>query len=156
MKRLLTIEYDFDFEVIGISSYARDYRLCWGINNKLELSLERAKDITADEDKQEPSSFDEELIMNQRGPESAFAFSQFSYVDEEKGISFQLINNRCDTGRLLPEQKQADFLMLVKGLERDRGKANIIRALRTIPMVVTAFSIDVNKLKSKHNLITID
>lgn len=40
-KFQLQIDYDFDFRLIGISCHARDYRLCWALNNHLEIQLEK-------------------------------------------------------------------------------------------------------------------
>ena len=41
MKYHLEEEYEYDFDLYGISSHEKDYRICWAINNSLGLSLER-------------------------------------------------------------------------------------------------------------------
>ena len=43
-KHKLVWEDDYDFDLIGICSSNSDYRLCWGVNNALDLKLERAED----------------------------------------------------------------------------------------------------------------
>ena len=39
MKYTLEEEYEYDFRLIGISCHEKDYRICWGLNNRLHLSL---------------------------------------------------------------------------------------------------------------------
>ena len=41
-KHTLTLECEYDFEMIGICSHHSDYRLVWGINSVLNLNLEKA------------------------------------------------------------------------------------------------------------------
>ena len=45
MKYHLEEEYEYDFDLYGISSHEKDYRICWAINNSLGLSLERTGDV---------------------------------------------------------------------------------------------------------------
>jgi len=42
-KRLhkLAVEPDYRFFLIGISSHENDYHLCWAINQKLNLNLQK-------------------------------------------------------------------------------------------------------------------
>ena len=44
MKYHLEEEYEYDFELFGISTHEKDYRLCWAINNSLKISLERTSE----------------------------------------------------------------------------------------------------------------
>ena len=41
-KYTLSVDYEYNYEMIGICSHHNDYRLVWGINNVLDLSLEKA------------------------------------------------------------------------------------------------------------------
>ena len=44
-KQLLTVEYDFNFLLIGLCCVSKDYRVCYEINNKLGLILKKVDDI---------------------------------------------------------------------------------------------------------------
>src|SRR5690606_19145068 len=45
-KRKLVIEYEFDFDVYGIISSAKGYRLAWELNQHLGVHLVKEPDIT--------------------------------------------------------------------------------------------------------------
>ena len=67
MKYHLEEEYEYDFELFGISTHEKDYRLCWAINNSLNISLER-------------SSEDVELIF----PHQEKKMEDFLYLNSNK------------------------------------------------------------------------
>lgn len=136
-KFQLDVDYDFDFRLIGISCHARDYRLCWALNNHLEIQLEKVHRENASSG----------LKKNGIAIESIY-----SYFDEENHATFQLLYNKHNNNLLLPEQKLADFLLIIDQLN-DEYFENILKKIKEIDLVNTAFVIDVNTLKSKENLI---
>ena len=44
-KAKLLVEPTFDFELLGIVSPIRDYRMAWLVNKELELNLVKADDL---------------------------------------------------------------------------------------------------------------
>jgi hypothetical protein len=136
-KFQLEVDYDFDFRLIGISCHARDYRLCWALNNHLEIQLEKVHRENASSG----------LKKNGIAIESIY-----SYFDEENHAAYQLLYNKHNNNLLLPEQKLADFLLIIDQLN-DEHFENILKKIKEIDIVNTAFVIDVNTLKSKENLI---
>ncbi len=137
MKYILEEEYDYDFQLIGISCHAKDYRLSWAINYQLGFRLEKQE---------------KDLEILSDNPFEGSAHSLYAYYEEEDHHEYYLIGNRDGSGYLIPEQRQADFVIMIKSsLPVDLD--DIIARLRKIDLVLTAFSIDVEKLKSKKNLI---
>lgn len=136
-KFQLQVDYDFDFRLIGISCHARDYRLCWALNNHLEIQLEKVHRENASSG----------LKKNGIAIESIY-----SYYDEENHSAYQLLYNKHNNNLLLPEQKLADFLLIIDQLN-DEHFENILKKIKEIDLVNMAFIIDVNTLKSKENLI---
>ena len=136
-KFQLQVDYDFDFRLIGISCHSRDYRLCWALNNHLEIQLEKVH--------RENASIG--LKKNGIAIESIY-----SYYDEENHSTYQLLYNKHNNNLLLPEQKLADFLLIIDQIN-DEHLENIVKKIKEINLVNTAFVIDVNTLKSKENLI---
>ena len=137
MKYVLEEEYDYDFKLIGISCHDKDYRLCWAINQKLKFNLEKE---------------DKDLEILSDNPFEGSSHSMYSYFDEEDQNEFFLIGNRDGTGYLIPEQRQADFVLLVKeALPSDLTP--MVDKLKEIELILTAFNISVDALKSKKNLI---
>ena len=136
-KYTLEIEYDYDFVLIGISSHEKDYRICWAINNKLQLDLIKTEPLEIKDKKQDELSH----------------FSLFSFERPDEFMEYFIIANRSEKGLLIPEQKQMDYFFIIRGEIENDAVMEIIRQIKEINLVQTAFRIDVSSLKSKQNLI---
>lgn len=134
-KLTLEIEEDYDFELIGICSHVKDYRLSWEINKVLGFDLVK----------------DENLELTFRGEKQNFSF--FSFLDDENLTEYYLINNRSESGILIPEEKKADYFLLIKGVLRGGEKESLISEIGSIKNVLTTYDIEVEELKSKNNLL---
>jgi len=143
-KQLLHVDYDYDFLLIGICSHAKDYRLCWEINNILGIKLERENEMTLNPD----------TSVGAGTPSSELnAYSLYFYEDEENNNYFHVISNKSSNETLITEQKQVDYFLRIKGNINPGYPGDIIKKLRSISIVLTAYEIDPNKLKSKHRLL---
>jgi hypothetical protein len=96
-------------------------------------------------------------------------FSQFEYSDTTDHSDFYLITNRCipeagkakpedlfpteDSLKLVPEMKQADYLLLIYGQMNGIDIKVLEEKLSALSMVQAAWKQDVEKLRSKHNLL---
>lgn len=136
-KFQLDVEYDYDFDLIGISCHAPDYRLCWSLNQKLGLKLaKKENDLDNKPKKQTESS----------------VHSLYEYFSDEDRVEYRLFENKSGNSIIVPEHKQVDYLLLLKNnytVEIEQ----MINAIKTIELVLTAFRIEVKTLKSKENLI---
>lgn len=136
-KFKLEIEYDYDFVLIGIASHEKDYRICWAINNKLGFDLKKTEDLEIKDKKQTESSM----------------FSMYMYENTEQYSEYYVIANRSANGLLVPEQKQVDYFLMIRGTVTDEQVEDIIKQLREVNLVLTAYEIDPNQLRSKQNLL---
>tara|TARA_B110000046_G_scaffold29074_1_gene30322 strand:+ start:4483 stop:4896 length:414 start_codon:yes stop_codon:yes gene_type:complete len=134
-KLTLEVEEDYDFDLVGICSHVKDYRLSWEINKALGFDLMK----------------DNNYEINVKGASQSYSF--FSFIDEENLIEFYLVNNRCANGVLLPEEKRSDYFLMIKGVLRGGQKAQIIKQIDNIRNVLKTHEIEVNQLKSKSNLL---
>lgn len=134
-KYQLEVEYDYDFILVGISCHAKDYRVCWALNNALSLALEKE---------------DEDLKLRLKKEESEH--SVYSFYHEENYTEYTLVINRGTAGYLVPEQKQADYFLMIRN-NFDHDMDELLGAIRKIDFVLTAFELDVEELKSKQNLV---
>lgn len=137
MKYTLEEEYDYDFRLIGISCHEKDYRICWGINNQLCLSLAKEE---------------AELEVQIKKTNTYSKHALYSYFQEDTENEFILLTNRSKSGFLLPEQAHADYLLMIKE-SYDVNLVEVIFKIKSIPFVLTAFEVGVEELKSKENLI---
>lgn len=133
-KFTLEIEEDFDFRLIGIYSHIKDYRLCWFINQELQIDLQK----------------DNNLDLSSKNNEQEHTL--YAFIDEEDLIEYYLIGNRSENGWLIPEEK-CDYFLLIKGHVRDAWISEIIETIKQLNAVLATTEIIVEDLKSKENLI---
>lgn len=126
---------DFDMLLFGICSGLKDYRLCFELNQKLEIDFTRIDDYK---------------IMLGRNNSFA-AYPRFSYVNDEEQ-TFIFLRNRSNEHHILPELKNIDFLLIIKPVA-DMKQNSIMHLLQEIGSVQSVFAIDVLKLKSRFNLL---
>lgn len=126
-----------DFLLIGISSHAKIYRLCWSLNQAMNLKLVN-------------SNLSIELLDKKNKTKQNFEIYQ--YMDEESRINFHVIANKNMNGFLLPEFKHIDYIMLLKENIMINVDDVIVR-LRKSDQVLTAFEIKTEDVKSIENLL---
>ncbi len=132
----LDISDELDFQLIGISSYEKDYRVAWAINLALGWNLERQEEVTT-------------LSKNKK---SQSDHGVFSYEAEEDKTIFVLVENRSSTGLLLPSLQQFQYLLKVENLADERMQEIIVQLKRS-PLILTAYEVPLHAAKEKQNLI---
>ena len=124
-----------DITVFGISSHVNDHRLCWSINQNVDLELTRRRaDITD--------------VSNG----IAASYSVYDHVEETSLARITLVNNHCGDGILLKEQRQADFFLVVDN-EIAECRPDLLDRVRAAEFVLTAFTIPYDQLRSGHKLL---
>lgn len=137
-KFRLDIEYDYDFLLIGISCHEKDYRLCWAINQALGIDMARTENP---------------LEISLRKDEKPSRFTLYGFEHPENDSAFFLVSNRSETGLLVPEQKHADYFLVVHGPFGKNEEARFLQSIKEIAFVLTAFALVPGELKSKQNLV---
>ncbi len=151
----LSLAIDEEFLLLAIHSSLEEYKLAFLINKHLNLRFQRKK-----------KDLD---FFNKSG---SITYPIYEYIDEKKEDAFYLLSNVCKTISektisagslfdieyeekthfLVNEYKQADFLMKILTEEPQVYETDLLSKLLKIPGLVTAYTIDQNKLKSKQNL----
>ncbi len=129
-------EEEYDFILIGIVCQHRDYRLCHELNTKLNINMIKKEDYT--------------VFNNKRMEDHAFSF--YEYINED-GDRYNLISNRCSKGALLPEQKDLDYLFLIKTEKTRLDESELFFSIKKTLIVLGIYRLQVLKLKSKDNLL---
>lgn len=137
-KSKLVIHYDYDFELTGIRSAAKGYKLAWDINRKLNINLVRQPDL---------------VVGFKNHEEKHFSF----YAFETRINRLKLFKNKpvdYETGKyfLVPEYPRFDFIILTDSDNTDFNDM-VITSLREIPSIELLASIPTSTLKSKANFI---
>jgi hypothetical protein len=125
------------FTLIGISCHVKDYRISFLLNKHIGSEFLKMEDL--------------KITLNNKKDPAEFSF--YYYPDEDYFNTYYLVANRCQEYVLAPEIKQVDFLMIVEGEFRKPRKDKLIKCIRTIPNVLTAFEIKFTEIKNYETLL---
>ena len=136
-KKRLEIEYSYDFDLIGVISSAKGYKLAWDINNQLSTRLVKQPDL---------------IVQVKNNTECSFSY--FSFENEVNKL--KLFRNKPNDSEarnfLLPEYPHFDYIILIQG--EDFGYSNRLQELlRNIASIELVAFIPLGALKSKDNFI---
>jgi hypothetical protein len=131
-KKLLDVVFDYDFELFGITTTVKPFRLAWAINRALDVRLAKKADLTITDD-QDP------------------AFSHHVYQTHVSTL--RLIRNRPleapgKAQLLVPELPHLDYFLYRKGLDAYDSK-RLQEVLRLIPSVELVCFLPLAALKNK-------
>jgi len=140
VKNKLVIEYDYDFDLYGIISLARAYKLAWLINQQLNLHLVKENDIHF--------SFlnEEKLVIS-----NYLYQTEYSYIRLLKNKSEESATDKM--GYLIPELNKFDYFIMKNGVINDYDNSELLNRLQEIKEIQYIVSLDIKKLKSRENLI---
>jgi hypothetical protein len=130
-KFRLSDESEADSLLLGIAGAIKDYQLVYHLNKSLLLHLAKMEDFRAEVRKNEPQ----------------VPFSFFLYEDSHRFLDFFLISNKSTEGVLLPDFRQADYLLLIQGPVSKEYLTEILKTIRAVPSILTAFKINTEKIK---------
>jgi len=136
-KRKLTLDYDFDFIMLGIACYSKDYMLCSAINSKMNIDLTKVEDL---------------VILDSKTRQSS-GFSMFSYEDEDAIQYTVLANVGNNKSFLIPEHEKFDYFLIIKNTNSNYDLDDLIKDLKGLQIVILVNKIIPETLKSKGNLI---
>lgn len=127
-----------DVSIIGISSQLKDYRLAFFINRETGLRLGKIDDLPVYSEKEDTTT----------------EFPIFTYHDTAKRLDHFLMANNNAGFRIFPAYKQADFLLMIKGLTEAESVLKLTGILKKINGIQLAFSLDNDKIKNLEGVMT--
>jgi hypothetical protein len=140
MARRSQLETDFEHldAFIGISSHLRDYRLAYLINQSLGFILDKTEDLP---------------VINPKSDKPSL-YSCYTFDDCDKQVKYFLLSNVGSDGLLVPSQKEAGYFLLMRGLVSREEEAAVVVLLKSIPNVLTAYSIDQHRVPNIEILLS--
>jgi len=154
-KLLVDDFYDDTYILIAVHCRLQDYRLAYMLNQTLDINLRRTK---------------KDLDLNY----TTSSYAVYEWKNNESFVTWHLISNNCKkeeerlyssgtlfqdsanvtkTYHLLPECKQVDYFIKISNEIQHINDKVIISKLQTIPQIITSYSMDLSKIKSKDHLI---
>jgi hypothetical protein len=135
-KNRLEIEYSYDFELLGLTTSSKSYKLAWELNRMLNIRMIKKPD----------------LVIQLRTQQ--LSYSVHAHESPVNTVRlFRNKSNETDHSRnlLVPEYPHGDFILMFQGeAEHSNRLHNLLRNISSIELV--AF-IPLDALKSKDNFI---
>ncbi len=155
-KLVLDDDYGYDFTLIAIHGAIESYYLAYLLNNHLKLRLKRSKN---------------DLVINHDIISARFPI--YEYHNEQLYTTYHLFNNhtkitkehdhnlsglfesKTSTERrfFLEDLPRVDYLLKINEEGSSFPQTKTLKVLNQISQIVTAYTVDVNQLKAKENLI---
>eukprot|EP01035_Chromulina_nebulosa_P055432 gene55432-75959_t len=114
----------------GIASNQKGYRLVWQINSLPGLHLRRINDL---------------FYRHKKGED--IYIQCFEYTDEEYGYTYRMVGNKTSNNILIPEHKNTDYFLLVKGGLEENSWVKLLADMKKLTFALTVYAIDLNKPK---------
>ena len=137
-KNKLEIEYSYDFELLGIRTSLKGYKLAWELNKILKTNLVKQKDLVIQFKRGQTGTYDHYSF---RTPLNELNLFRNRPVEVENGAP-----------ELVPEYPHFDFIVMTQSEEKLSGN-RLQQYLRTIASVELVALIPLASLKSKENFI---
>jgi hypothetical protein len=151
-------EFDeIDYQLIAIHSSLEDYRLAYYINQNLPINLKKENCNIQISNKEGETQFtrfvfedSKDIVWNLvQNKNDVFVPSQNS----NQGL-FAETNNKFSTKiYLIPEFKNVDYFLKIENGEVNIDVSKITNCIKKIERVSTVYAVEVEKIKSKNNLI---
>ena len=157
-KLVLDDDLKEEFLLIAIHCTEPDYKMAFLLNQHLGFQLNRCR---------------LDLDYSKGGLE--ISFPHYEFEDELAYIGYDLLANKCKTPQartiasgglfsdetaeelyneyLLPELQKVDYLLKVSSDYGVVPKRKLLNDINEVNQVISAYEVEVNTLKSKHNLI---
>lgn len=139
-KNKLFIEPTFDFELLGLVSPVKDYKMAWLINRELHLNLVKSDDIQI------------EFLSAPRLEISQYLLSlPHGFIQLLKN---KALNTSQQLAYLVPELRNLDYFLLVQDQTHQISIPTFVDHLAKNPFIQSVVRLDISKIKSKENLLT--
>ncbi|GHN00958.1 hypothetical protein WSM22_24470 [Cytophagales bacterium WSM2-2] len=137
-KKRLDIEYTVDFDVYGIISTIKSYKMAWELNHALNVNLIKSEDY--------------EVMHKNKSVNNYLHYSHDTPFSLLKLLKNKPLEESDDRNLLLPELPRFDFILLARG-ETYADNNRLQELLRKIPSVELVAFIPLDAIKSKEHFI---
>ena len=136
-KKKLEIDYSYDFELLGLASVAKGFKLAWQINSLLHVQLKKIDDLVIDQGNEVVCSY---TCFQQETPYNVLRL-------------FRNKPNESDQTRhfLVPEHPHFDFIVMIQGDELDSKRLQ--KELKAIASIELVAFIPLDTCKQKDTFI---
>lgn len=151
-------EFDeIDYQLIAIHSTLEDYRLAYFINQNLPINLHKENSNIQISNKDGETQFTRFIYEDSKDIAWNLVQNQndvfVSSTNSNQGL-FTESNNKFSTKiYLIPEFKKVDYFLKIENGDVKIDVSKITNCIKKIEKVSTVYPVEVEKIKSKNNLI---
>ena len=151
-------EFDeIDYQLIAIHSTLEDYRLAYYINQNLPINLQKENSNIQISNKDGETQFTRFIYEDSKDIAWNLVQNQndvfVSSTNSNQGL-FTETNNKFSTKiYLIPEFKKVDYFLKIENGDVKIDVSKITNCIKKIDKVSTVYAVEVEKIKSKNNLI---
>lgn len=136
-KNKLEIEYSFNFELVGIRTSLKGYKLAWHLNQLLQTRLVRQKDLE---------------VHHRKGVALYDHFAHITTLNTLHLFRNKAADAESSYPALVPEFPHFDYVLMTQS-EESLSSNRLLQFLRKVPSVELAALIPLSALKSKETFI---
>ncbi|MEQ8925020.1 MAG: IPExxxVDY family protein [Fulvivirga sp.] len=136
-KTKLIVDFEYDFELLGITSSAKFHKLCWSLNKGLHTHLVKIDDHVAHD-----KAGKEMVILNAK--------------HEDESCEIYLYKNKSpenESQLILPEMPHFDYVLKIIGCFQTFASEEVLKQLRDVKYIEYIAGISMDKLKSRDNFL---
>ncbi|RNL92984.1 IPExxxVDY family protein [Sinomicrobium pectinilyticum] len=143
--------YEPTCSLVAVHCPMEAYRLAYFLNLHLQIGLRR----TAGKEPNEGDMLSEYYEWENRMEETVWSLivNATRTTVSSAGNALFPSDVLTMTKYLIPEMKKVDYFLKIDNAEGYDIDRQIVQRINKIPRIATAYEVDVNQLKSKHNLI---
>lgn len=151
-------EFDeIDYQLIAIHSPLEDYRLAYYINQNLPVNLKKSNCNIHISNKDGETQFTRFIFEDDKDIAWNLVQNQndaiLSSENNNQGLFANSSNEFSPKIYLIPEFKKVDYFLKIENDEVAIDVSKIINNLKKIDRISTVYAVEVEKIKSKNNLI---
>ena len=158
IHKLHVEEFDeIDYQLIAIHSTLEDFRLAYYINQNLPINLKKSNCDLQVSNKESETQFTRFVFEDEKDILWSLVQNQNKAVVSNLTVNQGLFSNSEDTMStkiyLIPEFKKVDYFLKIENDEVAIDIIQITNQLKKIERISAVYSVEVEKIKSKNNLI---
>jgi hypothetical protein len=151
-KSKITFEYDYDFILIGLITDKPDFKICYLLNKNLNINLAKKEHVSLQQNKKNSNETEFSTLFDIENEESYFSF--YKYENHHEQLQYIFVSNKSYANHyLIKEHANIDFFIIIEGAYDEIDTNELIKQIKQIPEIRTAYELNPNELKSKQNLL---
>ena len=155
-KLVLEDDFGYDFTLIAIHGAIESYYLAYLLNKHLKLRLKRSRNDLIISHDVVAAEFPMYEYHNEKQYTTYHLFSNLTRIKKEPADNLSSLfktETAIERRFFLEDLPRVDYLLKIREEGSGFAKTKTLKELNQIPQIITAYTVDIEELKTKENLI---